>query len=530
MNKTITINLGGINFHIDENAYNQLKQYLDSVSASLDPESRTETMQDIEARIAELFIDRLQDLGKVVNQLMVQKIIEIMGQPEDYQVDDEKEANTETESQQTDTASSQKTPKKLYRDIDNRAIGGVCTGLGHYMGIDRVWVRLIFLLLLIPIFAPRFILPTGSTILLLYIILWIVTPAARTTSQKLEMQGEKIDIDNIQRKVKEEYQTVKGKLQNGGYHKAESFLDKLGHALLITVKIIAIFIGIIITIIAGISLIAVGVSLFSLGAISFAGITPLAKIISIFPQLPAWLIYSTAFILSSIPLLLLLFLGIKIISPKRKVVSLTTVLILVGIWILAWTPVIIGLASSPKVRNGLTDPYYSSEFNKDITFPTNDSLFIQLSNASPQEKELDFDTVTIALSPSSEENKVALFYAVETDHPSTQADDIRYPVIFDKDTLRLGLHSFLKPTSHTALINHAETKAILHLSEKTVFKIDTALEKSIRNFPKAYSNHYLNYKNGRLHCTDCPEDKKTTSDTINSKDDDEWYQDSTITN
>jgi len=91
MNKTININLGGIFFHIDEIAYQKLKRYLDAVRRSLsdDPKGRDEIITDIESRIGELLSDKVKDVRQVVNEQDIDEVIEVMGKPEDYMVDDE---------------------------------------------------------------------------------------------------------------------------------------------------------------------------------------------------------------------------------------------------------------------------------------------------------------------------------------------------------------------------------------------------------------------------------------------------------
>lgn len=513
MNKTITINLGGINFHIDENAYIQLKQYLDSVSASLDPESRKETLEDIEARIAELFLDRLQDPSKVVSQPMVEDIIRIMGQPEDYKVGPDEESETTAAKTTQSESRTEKGPKKLYRDIENRTIAGVCSGLGYYFGINRVWTRLIFLLLLVPIFSSQFFIPTGQTILLIYIILWIVVPGARTTTQKLEMQGEKIDIDNIQRKVKEEYQNVKEKLQNGDYHKAESVLDKLGQILLVIVKGLIIFMGAIIVFVAGISLIAVVVSLFSLGAISIAGMNPIYEMVEVLPHLPDWVVYFCALILTGIPLLLLLFLGIKIIRPKNKVISTTAVLVLVGIWVLAFVPLIVGgTLSFSEDRRGHTS-LSKSERVQNMLLETPDTLVVTTSpplSKSGNENPKSF----ITLSPHSRN--------VLTTSKRGDDNTPEYSFEYERDTLWIN-----RPLALTQAKNKRdELKASLYLTDSIIFKIDTNAGSIFKNLPAHYSNHWLRIKNGRVKCLDCDEEDETSTP---SPDENEWYQDSTTT-
>ncbi|WGH76923.1 PspC domain-containing protein [Tenacibaculum tangerinum] len=187
MNKTININLGGFFFHIDETAYQKLKRYLDAIARSLsdDPQGKNEIIADIEARISELLSERITDARQVVNESDIEEIIAIMGQPEDYA-----EAE-ETYNENTSYNYSRNTAKKMFRDGDDKFLGGVCSGLGHYFNIDVVWIRLTFLILTLAGFGFGII---G------YIILWIILPEAKTTSEKLQMEGEAVNIDNIEKK------------------------------------------------------------------------------------------------------------------------------------------------------------------------------------------------------------------------------------------------------------------------------------------------------------------------------------------
>ena len=191
MNKTININLGGFFFHIDEVAYQKLRRYLESISRSLsdDPQGKNEIIADIEARISELLSEKITDARQVVNESDIDDIIKIMGQPEDY-ADAEEAYSDSSYSYQRNTASS----RKLFRDADDKFLGGVCSGIGHYFNIDVIWVRILFIVLVASGFSP-----------LAYIILWILLPEAKTTAEKLQMEGEPVNIDNIEKKIREEF-------------------------------------------------------------------------------------------------------------------------------------------------------------------------------------------------------------------------------------------------------------------------------------------------------------------------------------
>ncbi|HLT51709.1 MAG TPA: PspC domain-containing protein, partial [Arenibacter sp.] len=139
MNKTININLANLFFHIDEEAYAKLKHYLEAVKRSFaNTNGSDEIIADIEARIAELFHEKMENERQVITQKEVDEVIVIMGQPEDYMVDEDIFEDGPKNVPKTARV------KKLYRDIDNKYIGGVSSGLGHYFGIDALWVRLIW--------------------------------------------------------------------------------------------------------------------------------------------------------------------------------------------------------------------------------------------------------------------------------------------------------------------------------------------------------------------------------------------------
>src|SRR5690606_2472373 len=175
MNKTININLANTFFHIDEEAYLKLQRYLEAVKRSFTTsQGKDEIISDIEARIAELFSERLQHERQVITTKEVEEIISIMGQPEDYLVDEELFEDEPNRGSNT----NRKSHKQLFRDIDRKYIGGVCAGLSHYLGLDVLWIRLLFILIAVFSFG------TG---ILVYFILWILVPEAATTAQKIAM-------------------------------------------------------------------------------------------------------------------------------------------------------------------------------------------------------------------------------------------------------------------------------------------------------------------------------------------------------
>jgi phage shock protein PspC (stress-responsive transcriptional regulator) len=169
MKKTVNINLAGTFFHIDEDAYAKLQRYLEAIKKSLsDPQGSDEILRDIEARIAELFSEKIENNSQVISVKELDEVIAVMGQPEDYMVDEEIFEDAPT----TKKRSTRSSYKQLFRDIDNKFIAGVSSGLGHYLGLDAIWVRLLWILL--TIFS-------SGVFIVIYILFWILVPAAEST-------------------------------------------------------------------------------------------------------------------------------------------------------------------------------------------------------------------------------------------------------------------------------------------------------------------------------------------------------------
>ncbi len=198
MKKTVSINLNGSIFQIDEDAYEVLNDYLEAVAKHLSNESeQKEIMNDIEARIAELFTERIHRVGQVVTIEMVDEIMQIMGRPSDYGNEAQDEASSSSEKQQT---SSHKTARRLYRDPEKALLAGILSGLAVYLNIDVVWLRIIFVIM---------VLLGVGTIIPIYLVLWLVIPKAETTAQRLEMQGIDVTVENLKaeaNKIKERFQ------------------------------------------------------------------------------------------------------------------------------------------------------------------------------------------------------------------------------------------------------------------------------------------------------------------------------------
>lgn len=346
MKKTVNINLAGTFFHIDEDAFGKLSRYLDAIKRSLsDPLGGDEIIRDIEARIAELFSEKIENNTQVVSTKELDEIITIMGQPEDYIMgentydDDAPSSSKSNEDTKSDYSKNYESAtsgnKQLFRDIDNKFVAGVCSGLGHYLGIDAIWVRLMWILLT---FA------TSGFGVLTYILFWILVRAAETTSEKLKMTGEPINISNIEKKFNEGYQSVSDSIKNAEFDKygekikkgSASFFDSLGSVFLTILKVFVKFFGLII-LVAGLGgLIATIVGMFAFGTVGIYSGEGM-DIYTLFDttNTPLWLVSLVVTVAAGIPLLVMFILGLKIIAPNIKSIGAGGKITLATLWLLA---------------------------------------------------------------------------------------------------------------------------------------------------------------------------------------------------
>jgi phage shock protein PspC (stress-responsive transcriptional regulator) len=190
MKITVSINLGGYSFNIDEDAYAELKRYLKNLELHFaGEESSAEILSDIETRMAELFRTKLTNYKQVIDIDDVNQVISVLGTPEDI---------SDNEGPTVRDKFSSPGYHRMYRDTDHRVIGGVCAGIAAYWDIELWLVRLIF-----------FILAMMGVGFLIYLILYIVLPEAKTTAEKIAMKGNPVNIHNIKNSVKQEFDSVR---------------------------------------------------------------------------------------------------------------------------------------------------------------------------------------------------------------------------------------------------------------------------------------------------------------------------------
>ncbi len=335
MKKAVQINIGGRYFHIDEDAYHVLNEYLESLKAHFEKEKEAgkEIIEDIEQRMTELFESKLTNNKQVITLEDVREVIKILGRIEDFEFVEEKDESREEEEE---TTYKRKENRRLYRDPDNSYLGGVAAGLGAYFNIDPLWPRLLFVALL---FANGF----G---VILYFILWVIVPKAKTTAQKLQMKGEPVTVRNIEKSISDEYQKVKKNIykmkDSEKFQKAQDvftdILNGIGLFFKALLQLIVYIIGIAFILAGIILIVGLGITIFTrfdlFDAIHWPEIN-LPDLSSIFVDPVNFnLMTICIIILVLVPLLALIYGGIKLIfniKARNRILGATAL----TAWILA---------------------------------------------------------------------------------------------------------------------------------------------------------------------------------------------------
>lgn len=547
MNKTININLGGFFFHIDEAAYQKLKRYLESISRSLseDPQGKNEIIADIEARISELLSEKITDARQVVNESDIEDIIAIMGQPEDY---------AEAEEGYSDASYSyernNKSGKKLFRDGDDKFLGGVASGIAHYFDIDAIWIRLGMLALFF-----------GAGVgIIVYMIFWILLPEAKTTAEKLQMEGEPVNIDNIERKIREEFTNVSEnvkdfannaseKIKDGANEFSEKmsktfsaktkknnglqdFINTIGNVFLMLFKIIGKFIGIILVFVAAAVILSLIIGGFSVGSLEFLNID--GDFIH-YPDffydatLPKWLLTISLLTLIGIPFVILFVLGLRILSSNVKQISKTTSLTLLGIWIIALMTIIF-----TGIEFGTThakDGKFVEKTNLNII--KNDTLILKMRNddtiyykdnlrRSYRKEEVDIDgqmmiyTNSINVDVKRSATDRAYFIIQKESRGRSRilanrtAEKIKYKYTIEENELILDAY-FLSEMKN--IFKDEEIDIVIFVPEETNVFFDNSVKYFLQNvknesnmFDGDMANHHFIMTSKTLKCTDCIEE------------------------
>ena len=546
MNKTVNINIGGLFFHIDEDAYQKLSKYFDAIKRSLSNSSgKEEIMKDIEMRVAELFTDRQKSDKHVINNKDVDEVVTVMGQPEDYRIDDDAE-----EAKPYNYVSTGR--KKLYRDKERGSIAGVCTGLGHYFGIDSSWIKIAFLATAFAGFGFGIV---------VYFILWIALPEALTTSEKLEMRGEPVTISSIEKKVRAEFDSVSDKIKNANYDElgnrvkygAETVGNKLGGVITSVFEAFAKAIGVLIIIFSSLTLF--GVFIMSIVAI-FSSSLPQNTLINHFRtplglETPLWA-QGVLFLLTlGIPFFFLLILGLKLVVTNYKSIGTIAKYTLLAVWIIA-----VGILISLGINEFTQISSEAKDVKKEvINIKPNDTLQISFKNNDFYDKGVNNHTdfrltqnetnqdviysnnVSIKIMKTDEALPYLqiekLAYGKTAEEAKKRAEKIKYSYKIVGNQLFLDNYLLSEVASK---FRNQNVELFLFLPKGTLFKVDESVQdfdESDNNFFDLHfsSKDYV-YKvlDSQIKCLNCPVNENDYGDLdVQTEDINEIQGDSTKT-
>ncbi|HWB64491.1 MAG TPA: PspC domain-containing protein [Chitinophagales bacterium] len=371
MIKTLNINLGGMAFIIDENAFELLHNYLETLKRKFNNAAeREEIMNDIELRIAELLTQSLANRKEVVSFSDVQAVIDALGKPEDI-------AGEEAETQEpagnraaapgaTASATTGPVHKRLYRDPDDAKIGGVISGLCHYFGIaDPVWMR-VAALVLIPF--------TSFSIVFLYLLLLVIIPKANTAAEKLQMKGEPININTIEKEIKDAAsragESVHDIVHNGNFFERVWGIGmSLGRVFIILFSLGLIAFAMFFLVIVGIGF----VSFYILGTSQFY---PVAKILV--DSSSTLTVFSIGFFLFfATPFIGLVYAGLKMLLGRRSRVRWLSIALFIA-WFIG---LVMLIASTGKVVTNFKSSS-TKKYTSMLMQPARGALYVQLVDSN----------------------------------------------------------------------------------------------------------------------------------------------------
>ena len=596
MKKNISINIGGIIFHIEEDGFNKLRAYLDSVNQYFSTfEDSKEIIDDIENRIAEIFLSKLSDGNQVISQEDVEELMATMGTTQDFDATIGAESEGQKQEEQTqvppraeETSSSEEPkarPRKLFRDERRKVLGGVASGIAHYFGIDAIWVRLIFLALFINVlveglsgivfltYVILWIVVPGSVLLedddknvkklfrngqsralggvcsglaayfgvdttvirllfvlgiflggagiIIYIILWIITPEAKTITEKMQMEGEPVTISNIEENVKKSLNEKEG--EESALAKVLLFPFRviatvisaistaIGPVAVALVEIARIFVGIIVTLVGFsimLSLIIAFMVLLGWGAGNYwvdyvhFGDIPTDIFIN---SLSIWSVIS-AFLIAFIPSLCLTLLGLFILL-KRNVIKSYFLWALFGFWIL-------GLIGSAFFIPGLV-----RDFRSENNVREDQEFALAAATPTLRLNEIDLGSYeAVDLRLRGHEDSVYRLETRTTSRGATRNDARDNARQVDYQVVRQG-DDFLFDSNITfpddAAFRFQEVDAVFYIPEGKVFRMDRDLSEILHQ--TLYLNGYSQYQmegndwvfdEDGLNCLTCPPSRR----------------------
>ncbi len=590
MKKNISINISGIIFHIEEDGYDTLRQYLDSINAYFSSfKDNSEILADIESRIAELFLSKLNEGKQIINREDVDSLIHTMGSVSDFKAAEDQElppGEGPAPRNRTSSSSQKNTVhKKLYRDLRRKIVGGVSAGLAHYFNIDPVWIRLLLALLvlgsyggLLLVYIILWIALPGSAELedeqeikkmfrdgenkalggvasgvaaffgidttiirilfvvfslvgglgfLVYIILWVALPEAKSITEKMQMQGEPVTLSNIETKVKQglhekdEEESMLAKIILFPFRLIALVITGLSKALgpifTVTIDVLRVAVGIFITLIGLITLVAI---IFSVGV--FLGMMPISDLSflwwdadllrfglpveAIQNTFPLWVTLS-AFLFTIIPFLFITLLGISIIARKLIFKPLVGWTLFVLFFVCF---AIVGLNVPQIVRSFKEEGSYKEE----VHFTTAGKTPVLTMRETGLD---DYPVTSIRIIGHDQQGQLRIVKAFESQGPTRlaaieNAKMVDYQILQTDSIITFDSNiSFKKGAKF-----HGQRLAIdLYVPFGQPFVIDEALWHIIKNRKRFYeeekSTNTWTMDSSGLSCTSCPSYQENAS-------------------
>ncbi|MBW8051004.1 MAG: PspC domain-containing protein [Cytophagales bacterium] len=559
MKKTVTINISGTIFNIEEDGYEKLNDYLTLINKHFSSyDDKEEIVEDIESRIAELFLDVLGKSKQVITLKDVEKLISRMGDIADFEAIEEDQKGPEKADQKEKEKESEeeKHPKKLFRDGKRKILGGVAAGIAHYFKADPIWIRLAFLVLtpfwgimiliyiILWIILPEsdkleddkkikklfrdpdkriiggvssgiatyfgtddslirllFVVAVlfGGTGIIAYIVLWIITPEAKTITEKMEMQGEPVTLSNIESNIKKGLNVEDKDGEEGLLAKIVLFpfrllaqifnwLEKnIGSMMVFLVEIIRIFSGVFLILISSILLLSLLIVFgISMGLFTFFSWMVLYDLpLDILHGSIPFISSVSGFLTLFIPAVFLGLLGI-IFLAKRNVINPLFGWTMVCVWFLS----IIGLGISVPLiaKNFRTEAYYKTSQSFDIE--DGRSLYItakEAGNETYKETTLKIrghDEPYIKLVQKFESRGINRKNAINN------VKMLTYNVVF-KDSILTFDTNF--DFTDSAKFRFQTLEMVLYLPYKQTFLMDKELKKILRS-----TIHKYRYSNRQI--------------------------------
>ncbi|MCW3086032.1 MAG: hypothetical protein JWP12_3398 [Bacteroidetes bacterium] len=549
MNRTITMNLSGIIFHIEEDAYDKLNKYLTTIRSYFkDSDGRDEIMSDIESRIAEMLQEKVSKTKQAVLMMDVESVIAVMGKPEDFAGDAEPSQNTNTNGATAENATHQQTKRRrLFRDPDDKMVGGVCSGIAHYFDFDPIWLRAAFAI-------SFFVFGSGF---LLYMILMIIMPKAKTIAEKLEMRGEKVDINNIGKAVNEEFDDLKKRMKNFGSEigsketkervrssarQATEFAgDVLGHMARVFGKIFAVFLvffGVVLMVVLLATIFGRGtISIFnsSVNNVHFSLYEFCAAAVP--NGIPIELIVTGLILFVGVPLLSIIYRGIKHlfgIKEKNRIVKYTAnILWLIGVAIMIYIGCMVGTDFNEetvmKQDVAIQQPLHNTLYldmkpttEDDIELTYNHNRHFYLGNWSMMSKDdenfrLGYPELTIVPAEGINYELVVIksAYGHDKKEAAYRAKNIEYVVTQTDSTILFNSYYDIKTGDK---LRAQDLKVLLKVPVGKIVFLSKRMEKIIYNIDNVTNTYDGDMVNRRwimtvkgLQCVDCNGLERTAS-------------------